>query len=71
MNTPPLLALATAAQMVGLSAGDFRRMIGEDPVRVIQIGRTLFILTSDLAYWAEGRNIRLEVKPCRPEQSPS
>lgn len=51
------LGIATAAGMAGLSARHFRRVLEEDRVRTIQIGRKMFILGTDFEHWARTRNI--------------
>jgi excisionase family DNA binding protein len=53
----PLLGIETAARMAGFSQRHFRRLISEDRIRVIQIGRKMFILSSDLSEWAKNRNL--------------
>ena len=51
-----ILAIATAAKMAGISTRHFRRIIEEERIRVVQIGRKHFILSSDFAYWQMTRD---------------
>ena len=46
-----LLGIDTAAKMAGISTRHFRRIIAEERIRVVQIGRKHFILGSDFAHW--------------------
>jgi excisionase family DNA binding protein len=55
-----LVGLETAAQLAGLSVRQFRRLIQEHPIRVIQIGRRLFFVKSDLSAWNPGRNMPMQ-----------
>jgi hypothetical protein len=53
----PLLGMARAAKLSGFSVRHFRRVAKEQQIRVIQIGRKSFILTSDLIRWAKTSDI--------------
>ncbi len=46
-----ILGISTAAKMAGFSTRHFRRIIEEERIRVIQIGRKFFILASDFSHW--------------------
>jgi hypothetical protein len=56
----PLLGMARAAKLSGFSVRHFRRVAKEQQIRVIQIGRKSFILTSDLIRWAKDSDIAIE-----------
>jgi excisionase family DNA binding protein len=60
---PAIVGIQKAAEMSGLSVRHFRRLIQEDGLRVIKIGRRLFIVTSDLSYWAKSRNLQVDERP--------
>jgi excisionase family DNA binding protein len=55
-----IVGIETAARMSGLSVRHFRRLIDEDGLRVIRIGRRLFIVSADLSHWAKSRNLQVE-----------
>ena len=50
------LNIPTAAKMAGYSSRHFRRIIGENRIPVLQIGRKIFILTRDLEAWQATQN---------------
>ncbi len=56
----PLLGMVRAAKASGFSVRHFRRIVKEQQIRIIQIGRKSFILTSDLIQWARNSNIAID-----------
>jgi hypothetical protein len=53
------LDIPTAAGMAGFSLRHFRRIIEEDRIPIVQIGRKFFILGRDFASWESNRKSRL------------
>jgi hypothetical protein len=49
------LDIPTAAESAGFSSRHFRRIIEEDRIPVVQIGRKLFIVTRDFDAWKSTR----------------
>jgi hypothetical protein len=49
------LDIPTAAEMAGFSLRHFRRIIEEDQIPVVQIGRKFFILGRDFTNWKAGK----------------
>jgi hypothetical protein len=49
------LDIPTAAEMAGFSLRHFRRIIEEDGIPVMQIGRKFFILGRDFTTWQAGK----------------
>ncbi|HEX4999599.1 MAG TPA: helix-turn-helix domain-containing protein [Terriglobia bacterium] len=45
------LDIPNAAQLAGFSVRHFRRIIEDEQIRVVQIGRKFFILGSDFGEW--------------------
>lgn len=45
------LDIPTAAELAGFSIRHFRRIIEEDRIPIMRIGRKFFILGSDFRYW--------------------
>ena len=45
------LDIPNAAEMAGFSVRHFRRIIEEERIRVVQIGRKFFILGADFERW--------------------
>ena len=45
------LDIPNAAQLAGFSVRHFRRIIEEERIRIVQIGRKFFILGSDFERW--------------------
>ena len=45
------LDIPTAAEMAGFSIRHFRRIIEEDRIPIVQIGRKFFILGRDFSSW--------------------
>jgi hypothetical protein len=50
------LDIPTAAAMAGFSLRHFRRIIEEDRIPIMQIGRKFFILGRDFTNWRAGTN---------------
>jgi hypothetical protein len=50
--------IPTAASMAGFSLRHFRRIIEEDAIPIVQIGRKLFILGRDFAAWESSKKSR-------------
>jgi excisionase family DNA binding protein len=50
------LNIPSAAKMAGYSSRHFRRIIEENRIPVLQIGRKIFILTRDLEAWKLSEN---------------
>lgn len=63
-NTQPrmktFMDIPTAAELAGFSIRHFRRIIEEDRIPIIQIGRKFFILGRDFSNWETSK------KPKRP-----
>ena len=45
------LDLSTAAELAGFSSRHFRRIIEEDKIRTMRVGRKFFVLGSDFNSW--------------------
>ena len=50
-RTKMFLDIPTAAEMAGFSIRHFRRIIEEDRIPIVQIGRKFFILGRDFSNW--------------------
>jgi hypothetical protein len=50
-RTKMFLDIPTAAEMAGFSIRHFRRIIEEDNIPIVQIGRKFFILGRDFTTW--------------------
>jgi hypothetical protein len=52
------LDVSTAARMAGFSIRHFRRIIEEDEIPIMQIGRKFFIVAANFEAWkqSQGRN---------------
>jgi hypothetical protein len=53
------LDIPTAAGMAGFSLRHFRRIIEEDRIPIVQIGRKFFILGRDFTSWESTRKSRM------------
>jgi hypothetical protein len=53
------LEIPNAAEMAGFSVRHFRRIIDEEQIRIVQIGRKFFILGKDFERWqaTKGRKV--------------
>ena len=63
-RTKMFLDIPTAAEMAGFSLRHFRRIIEEDSIPIVQIGRKFFILGRDFTSWQEnkeGKKVRQRV----------
>jgi hypothetical protein len=49
------LEIPNAAQMAGFSVRHFRRIIDEEQIQIVQIGRKFFILNKDFQRWQSAR----------------
>ena len=50
--------IPTAASLAGFSLRHFRRIIEEDAIPIVQIGRKFFILGRDFAVWESSKKSR-------------
>ena len=50
-KTKTFLDIPSAAQLAGFSARHFRKIIEEDAIPVMKIGRKLFIVSENLERW--------------------
>jgi len=57
-RTKMFLDIPTAAEMAGFSLRHFRRIIEEDSIPIVQIGRKFFILGRDFASWQESKETK-------------
>jgi hypothetical protein len=60
-NTPrtkTFLDIPTAAEMAGFSIRHFRRIIEEDQIPIVQIGRKFFILGRDFSSWETAKKAK-------------
>ena len=49
------LDLSTAASLAGFSSRHFRRIIEEEKIRTMRVGRKFFVLGSDFNSWKSGQ----------------
>jgi hypothetical protein len=54
-RTKMFLDIPTAAEMAGFSIRHFRRIIEEDNIPIVQIGRKFFILGRDFSNWESSK----------------
>lgn len=54
-RTRTFLDVSTAARMAGFSIRHFRRIIEEDEIPIMQIGRKFFIVASNFEAWKESQ----------------
>jgi len=52
------LDIPTAAELAGFSIRHFRRIIEEDRIPIVQIGRKFFILGRDFSSWETSKKIK-------------
>ena len=57
-RTKMFLDIPTAAELAGFSIRHFRRIIEEDRIPIVQIGRKFFILGKDFSNWESGKKIK-------------
>jgi len=53
------LDIPNAAELAGFSVRHFRRIIEDERMRIIQIGRKFFILGSDFERWQETKRLKV------------
>ena len=53
------LDIPNAAGLAGFSVRHFRRIIEEERIRIVQIGRKFFILGADFERWQAGKKAKL------------
>jgi hypothetical protein len=53
------LDIPNAAGMAGFSVRHFRRIIEEERIRIVQIGRKFFILGADFERWQEAKRAKV------------
>ena len=58
-RTKMFLDIPTAAGMAGFSLRHFRRIIEDDRIPIVQIGRKFFILGRDFSTWETLRKSRM------------
>ena len=52
------LDIPTAAELAGFSIRHFRRIIEEDSIPIVQIGRKFFILGRDFISWESSKRLK-------------
>jgi len=57
-RTKMFLDIPTAADLAGFSVRHFRRIIEEDGIPIVQIGRKFFILGREFTNWESGRKLK-------------
>ena len=57
-ETKMFLDIPTAAELAGFSIRHFRRIIEEDRIPIMQIGRKFFILASDFQQWRSNKQYK-------------
>ena len=55
LTNKTFLEIPNAAQMAGFSVRHFRRIIDEEQIQIVQIGRKFFILNKDFQRWQSER----------------
>jgi hypothetical protein len=53
------LDIPNAAGLAGFSVRHFRRIIEEERIRIVQIGRKFFILGADFERWQEQKRVKV------------
>ena len=53
------LDIPNAAELAGFSVRHFRRIIEEERIRIVQIGRKFFILGADFERWQASKRTKL------------
>ena len=56
-RTKMFMDIPTAAEMAGFSIRHFRRIIEDDHIPVVQIGRKFFILGRDFSNWESSKKM--------------
>jgi hypothetical protein len=57
-RTKMFLDIPTAAELAGFSIRHFRRIIEEDRIPIVQIGRKFFILGRDFVNWESSKKLK-------------
>ena len=57
-KTKMFMDIPTAASLAGFSLRHFRRIIEEDAIPIVQIGRKFFILGRDFETWESSKKSR-------------
>jgi hypothetical protein len=57
-RTKMFLDIPTAADLAGFSIRHFRRIIEEDRIPIVQIGRKFFILGKDFSNWESNKKVK-------------
>ena len=57
-RTKMFMDIPTAAELAGFSIRHFRRIIEEDRIPIVQIGRKFFILGRDFSTWESNKKMR-------------
>jgi hypothetical protein len=57
-RTKMFLDIPTAAELAGFSIRHFRRIIEEDRIPIVQIGRKFFILGRDFSNWESSKKLK-------------
>ena len=57
-TTKMFLDIPTAAELAGFSIRHFRRIIEEDRIPIVQIGRKFFILGRDFTTWESTKKVK-------------
>jgi hypothetical protein len=53
------LDIPNAAELAGFSVRHFRRIIEEEQIRIVQIGRKFFILGADFERWQLSKRVKV------------
>ena len=53
------LDIPNAAELAGFSVRHFRRIIEEERIRIVQIGRKFFILGADFERWQSSKKVKV------------
>ena len=64
-RTKMFLDIPTAAEMAGFSIRHFRRIIEEDRIPIVQIGRKFFILGRDFNNWESNKRAKRPLQESR------
>ena len=57
-RTKMFLDIPTAAELAGFSIRHFRRIIEDDRIPIVQIGRKFFILGRDFNSWESAKKVK-------------
>jgi hypothetical protein len=53
------LDIPNAAALAGFSVRHFRRIIEDESIRIVQIGRKFFIMGADFERWQAGKKVKV------------